>query len=182
MDFPAFALNRFSVRAFNELYYRRARPGVGLVDLESFFYPLDALLEWNRIYSKRGFVQYQCVLPKAASRAGMRRLLECISAAGLGSFLAVLKLFGRQDGLLSFPMEGYTLALDFPATPPNLALLDALDAIVADHGGRLYLAKDARMSAPMMRGYDGLDRFRMVRREIDPNQKFSSLQSRRLVL
>lgn len=182
MDFPAFLLNRYSVRAFNELYYRRARPGTELVDLESFFYPLDALLDWNRLYGKRGLVQYQCVLPKAASREGLGRLLERIARAGLGSFLAVLKLFGRQEGLLSFPMEGYSLALDFPATAPSFALLDELDAIVADHGGRLYLAKDARMSAPMMRGYDGLDRFREIRREADPAEKFSSLQSERLVL
>jgi decaprenylphospho-beta-D-ribofuranose 2-oxidase len=105
-DFPGFALNRWSVRAFNELYYRRARPGMSFVDYDRYFYPLDSILEWNRIYGRSGFVQYQCVLPKAASVAGMTALLERITRSGMGSFLAVLKLFGRQDGLLSFPMEG----------------------------------------------------------------------------
>ncbi|HSV30079.1 MAG TPA: FAD-binding oxidoreductase, partial [Candidatus Omnitrophota bacterium] len=134
VDFPGWVLNRWSMRAFNELYYALPRePAV--VPYEPFFYPLDGLLEWNRIYGRGGFTQYQCVLPKPAGAAGLLRLLKAIQQSGSGSFLAVLKLFGRQDGLMSFPMEGYTLALDFPVTPPNLSLLIELDAIVADHGG-----------------------------------------------
>jgi decaprenylphospho-beta-D-ribofuranose 2-oxidase len=182
---PDVLLNRWSVAAFNELHYRRgATSGTGLVDAESFFYPLDALLEWNRIYGRSGFVQYQCVLPKAASRSGLGLLLDRIAAAGSPSFLAVLKLFGPGDaagGYLSFPMEGYTLALDFPATATNFALLHELDAIVADHGGRLYLAKDARMGVHLLRkGYgDDLTRFLARRGEAG---RFQSVLSQRLGL
>lgn len=183
IDFPAFALNRWTVAAFNEFYYRRGRPRSDLVALETFFYPLDAVLDWNRIYGTSGFVQYQCVLPKAASPDGVTALLRRIAGAGRGSFLTVLKLLGPQDGLLSFPTEGYTLALDFRAEAATFRLLDELDAIVADHGGRLYLAKDARMNAAMVRrGYPGLERFQAVRAAVDPQGKFSSLQSRRLEL
>ncbi len=182
-DVPGFVLNRWTVRAFNELYYRRGHPGVSFVDYDTYFYPLDAILEWNRIYGRAGFVQYQCVLPKAASAAGMAALLERIARSGMGSFLAVLKLFGRQDGLLSFPMEGYTLALDFPACSATFSLLAELDAVVADHGGRLYLAKDARGGASLLRqGYPRLAEFRAARAKFDPDGKLSSLQSQRLGL
>jgi decaprenylphospho-beta-D-ribofuranose 2-oxidase len=181
---PGFILNRWTVRAFNELYHRRNRPRTAIVDCDTFFYPLDSIADWNRIYGRGGFLQYQCVLPKAASAAGITLLLQRIAQSGQGSFLAVLKLFGAQEnGLLSFPMEGYALALDFMVSPANLALLAELDAIVADHGGRLYLAKDARTSAAMIRrGYPRLDAFRDIRRRIDPTVKFSSLQSERLGL
>jgi FAD/FMN-containing dehydrogenase len=181
VEFPSWALSRWSVTAFNELYWRRAKPGTALVDCDSYFYPLDAVLEWNRIYGRPGFVQYQCVLPKAASAAGLAALLIRISAAGAGSFLSVLKLFGAPGGMLSFPMEGFTLALDFPANPKTFALLTELDAIVADHGGRLYLAKDARMAAAMLRrGYPHLAAFQALRARVDPGGKFWSMQSRRV--
>jgi FAD/FMN-containing dehydrogenase len=180
-DFPSWALNRFSVAAFNALYWRRARPGTALVDYDTYFYPLDAVLEWNRIYGRPGFMQYQCVLPKAASAAGLTTLLTRIATAGAGSFLSVLKLFGAQDGPMSFPMEGFTLALDFPATNRTFALLTELDAVVADHGGRLYLAKDARMGAEMFRrGYSRLADFQALRNRADPAGKLWSVQSRRL--
>ena len=183
VDFPGFALNRWSVTAFNALYYRRGRPGQSIVDYDRYFYPLDALLEWNRIYGRAGFLQYQCVLPKAASAAGLTAILDRVARAGAGSFLAVLKLFGAQDGLLSFPMEGYTLALDFPATTAIFGLLLELDAVVADHGGRLYLAKDARTSAGMLRRfYPRLAEFQALRSRFDPAGRFSSLQSERLGL
>ncbi len=182
-DFPGVALNRFSIAAFNELYYRRARAGTQIVPLEPYFYPLDAIGDWNRIYGSSGFMQYQFVLPKAASREGMAAILGRIAAQGTGSFLAVLKLFGAQDGLLSFPMEGYTLALDFPATIANLNLMIELDAMVADHGGRLYLAKDARMGAGILkRGYPQLARFAEIRDAHDPDRRFRSVQSERLGL
>jgi decaprenylphospho-beta-D-ribofuranose 2-oxidase len=184
LDLPQLVLNPWSVRAFNELYYRRARPGIAIVDYETFFFPLDAILDWNRLYGRSGFTQHQCVIPKASSRTAIRALLERVSASGYGSFLAVLKLFGGEgDGLLSFPRLGYTLTLDFPLNGATLALLRELDAIVADHGGRLYLAKDARTDAAMMRrGYARLDRFKRVRDEVDPQRKFASMQSRRLDL
>ncbi|MFO1147006.1 MAG: FAD-binding oxidoreductase [Alsobacter sp.] len=183
LDFPGIALNRWSVRAFNHFHYRRGRPGTAIVPLEPYFYPLDAIGGWNRIYGRRGFLQYQFVLPKPASREGMARILRRIADHGSASFLAVLKLFGPQDGLLSFPMEGYTLALDLPASIANLNLLQELDAMVEDYGGRLYLAKDARTSpASLRRGYPALSRFLEVRNRVDPGHRFRSVQSERLAL
>lgn len=184
VTFPDAVLNRYTVRAFNEFYYRRAMTGPALVDWDTFFYPLDSILEWNRIYGRSGFTQYQCVLPKEASAAGLHRLLETMAGAGLGSFLAVLKLLGPQEtGLLSFPMEGYTLAMDFPMRRPTLGLLNELDAIVADHGGRIYLAKDARMGPDMMRaGYAVLDRFQDIRGRTGAPGRFTSCLAERLGL
>lgn len=183
MNLPGFVLNRWTVRAFNEVQYRSSRPGLDLIALDRFFFPLDAILEWNRIYGRGGFVQYQCVLPKDAGAGGMRALLERIGRSGDGSFLAVLKLFGRQEGLLSFPMEGYTLALDFPATSRVFGMLIELDAIVAAHGGRHYLAKDARAGAAFIqRGYPRLDEFRALRARLGLDGKFSSVLSERLGL
>ncbi len=182
VDFPGFALNRLSVAAFNALYYARGRPGTELVDLQTYFYPLDGILEWNRIYGPAGFVQHQCVLPPAAAAEGLRALLTRISDRGAGSFLAVLKLLGpAAPGPLSFPMPGWTLALDFPATAQNFSLLVELDAVVADHGGRTYLAKDARAGVSALAGYD-LPAFRRVRDRVDPGRRFRSLQSERLGL
>lgn len=182
IDFPEFALSGFIVRMFNHLYYATQRPGDALVAYDPYFYPLDALFEWNRIYGRRGFVQYQSVLPLAESAQGMRRLLEAISAAGAGSFLAVLKRMGRQSfGMLSFPMEGYTLALDFPASPENLGLLARLDAITAEHGGRVYLAKDACVAPQYFAvGYPRLAEFRDLRQRYGLDRRFSSLLSQRL--
>ncbi len=183
-NLPAAALNRWSVRAFNALYYARGsmKTGPALVDINPFFYPLDGIQHWNRLYGRRGFTQYQCVLPLAESRKGLKRLLTRIAESGLGSFLAVLKLLGdKSSGLLSFPRAGYTLALDFPWNPRALTLLDELDRIVLEHGGRLYLAKDARMSPQMLEaGYPELARFRAVKRKWDPEGRFNSVQSRRL--
>jgi FAD/FMN-containing dehydrogenase len=183
-DFPAIALNRYSMRAFNGMYYRRAREGTAFIDYDTYFYPLDAILEWNRIYGAGGFTQYQCVVPKQASRDAIRAILQLVAESGRGSFLAVLKLFGAQgDGMLSFPMEGYTLTLDFPVNSATLNLLLALDSIVSDHGGRLYLAKDARAGAAMLRrGYPRLEEFLAVRNRVDPMRRFASLQSERLGL
>ena len=184
IDFPGFALSGFNVRAFNRLYYATQRPSDLLVALDPYFYPLDALADWNRIYGRRGFVQYQCVLPLAESETGLRRLLETIAAAGSGSFLAVLKHMGPGSfGMLSFPMPGYTLALDFPATADNLALLDRLDAITAGHGGRIYLTKDARLPPAMVaRGYPRLAEFKALRARHGLDRRFSSLLSQRLGL
>jgi FAD/FMN-containing dehydrogenase len=182
IDFPEFALSGFNVRMFNHLYYAAQRPGDAVVAYDPYLYPLDALYDWNRIYGRRGFVQYQAVLPLAASAQGMRRLLEAISAAGAGSFLAVLKRMGPQSfGMLSFPMEGYTLALDFPASPENLTLLARLDAITAEHGGRVYLAKDACVSPDLFAAsYPRLGEFRDLRQRYGLDRRFSSLLSQRL--
>ena len=183
MDAPSFALNRLSVRAFNEVYYRNGlrHAGDSLVDWDTYFYPLDAILRWNRIYGRRGLMQYQCVLPLAASEAGLRSLLSSIAAAGQGSFLAVLKRFGPQESRISFPMEGYTLALDFPVNRHALALLNDLDRITLAHGGRFYLAKDARMTPDTARRSDPrLAEFSAMRRASKAGEHFTSLQSERL--
>jgi FAD/FMN-containing dehydrogenase len=185
-DMPAAVLSRASISAFNTLYYGRA-PRIGTrrrVPFEQFFYPLDALAHWNRIYGKAGLVQYQFVLPKAAGLAGLREVLERIAEAGFGSFLAVLKVFGPANAnLLSFPTAGYTLALDFRVEPAVFALLDTLDRIVLHHAGRLYLAKDARMSAATFRaGYPRWSEFEAVRARWHAHGSFASLQSRRLGL
>lgn len=184
VDMPPALLGRTAVKLFNKLYYAAQRPGDALVGVEPYFYPLDGLLDWNRIYGRGGFVQYQCVLPLEASEAGLTRILAEIAAVGQASFLAVLKRMGRQSfGMLSFPMPGYTLALDFPATAANLALLDRLDAVTVDHGGRIYLAKDARASAATIAaGYPRLAEFREVRRRYGVDARFSSLLSDRLAL
>lgn len=181
LDLPGMALSPIIVRTFNQLYYRAQRAGDAIVALEPYFYPLDAIQQWNRIYGRRGFVQYQCVLPLDTSEQGLRALLDEIATAGSGSFLAVLKRMGRESfGLLSFPREGYTLALDFPVNDANLALLDRLDAITADHGGRIYLAKDARAKPAFARGYPRMEAFRAVRDAHGLGARFASQLSRRL--
>ncbi len=182
-DFPSLSLNRFSVRAFNEIYYRKTRHGISrsITGLDAFFYPLDGILQWNRIYGKRGFTQYQFVLPKESSREGLDTILGVIAEFGQGSFLAVLKLFGKQEGLLNFPREGYTLALDFPIRDGLFEVLDRLDAVVLDYGGRHYLTKDARMAKETFhKGYPNAGRFAEIKKRYDPDGKFQSLQSRRL--
>ncbi len=183
--FPGFALNRLSVRAFNALHraagLRAARRGPALVDWAACFHPLDAILGWNRIYGRRGFVQFQCALPPETARAGLEALLQATSASGQGSFLAVLKALGegRPDpAALSFPRRGWTLALDFPATPRAFALMDRLHAIARDQGGRMYLAKDARLSAADFAATEPrAPAFRAAR---DP--AFATAQSQRLSL
>lgn len=182
-DFPAIALNRWSIGAFNTLYYAKGRTGTSIVDCDAYFYPLDAIHAWNRIYGRRGLVQYQCVLPKKASQRGLEAILARVARASSGSFLSVLKLLGPGRGMMSFPIEGYTLAMDFPATPSNLALMDELDAITVDHGGRIYLAKDARAGrATVQKGYEDWSKFTAMRRDEGSAAKFSSLLSERLSL
>lgn len=183
-DAPAWALNQWSVRALNALYWRRSsRASETLVDWDSYFYPLDSIHEWNRIYGKRGFAQFQCVLPLEASRAGLEGLLTAISGSGQGSFLAVLKRLGAQESRLSFPMEGYTLALDFPARRKALELMERLDAITLAHGGRFYLAKDSRMTRATFERSDArIGAFRDMRARGELDRTFTSLQSERLAL
>jgi FAD/FMN-containing dehydrogenase len=186
VDLPAVLLNRASATAFNALYYGHAPGGDGVstIPFEQFFYPLDALAHWNRIYGKAGLLQYQCVLPREAGPAALRDLIGRIAGSGLGAFLAVLKLFGAANAnLLSFPRAGYTLALDFKVEPGVFALMDTLDRVVLDHGGRLYLAKDARMSEAMFKaGYPRWQEFEEVRARWHAHGRFASLQSKRLGL
>jgi len=186
-DFPGFALNPYSVKAFNAAYYGKAPKGriTRTVTYNTFFYPLDAVHDWNRIYGKRGFIQYQFVIPRESAAQGLAHVLNTIAESRQGAFLAVLKLFGSQPefgGNISFPTEGYTLALDFAVNDKVFPLLDRLDAMVLDYGGRHYLAKDARMSAATFRRSYGaaLESFMEIQSRLDPNRKLASLQSRRL--
>ncbi|PCE25218.1 FAD-binding oxidoreductase [Paraburkholderia acidicola] len=147
---PIPVFNRTTLGAFNELYYRRQRRAEvqAQVSYDAYFYPLDSLLEWNRIYGRAGFQQYQCVVPPGVARDAIRAILDAIAHSGTGSFLAVLKRCGdlRSPGLLSFPIEGTSLALDFPQRDAlNARLFSQLDAIVREAGGRIYPAKDAHM-------------------------------------
>ncbi len=184
-DFPAWALNSLSVSAFNAAYYRQARGKREpfLSGYDPYFYPLDAIGHWNRLYGKRGFVQYQCVLPEATAFEGIKTLLEELSASRRPSFLAVLKRLGAQgNGLLSFPMAGYTLALDLPIRDAGLfVLLNKLDKVVLECGGRVYLAKDARLSPESFRAmYPRYAEWLKVKNSVDPERRFSSSLSRRL--
>lgn len=157
---PAVSIfNRHTVRAFNAFYWRKA-PSIrtaARIGFDPYFYPLDVVLKWNRMYGPLGFQQYQALIPEAESRAGIHALLDTIAASGSGSFLAVLKRFGTlpSPGILSFPQAGTTLALDFPqADKPGVKLFPRLDAIVRETGGRIYPAKDAHMSGEdFRRGY-----------------------------
>ena len=150
---PASLINRFSSKAFNAIYYRKPL-GEFLTHYERFFYPLDAVGNWNRLYGPKGFQQYQCVLPPGTAEQALGELLAQVARCGQASFLAVLKRFGNKPpvGTLSFPRPGITLALDFPmAGAKTLSLLGELDKVVAAAGGALYPAKDARMGADMYR-------------------------------
>jgi len=167
---PPFSLvNAASLRLFNTLYYHRPRARHSDRWFESFFYPLDSIGNWNRLYGPRGLYQYQCVIPDAAGREGTAALLEAIARSGQGSFLAVLKAFGALEspGMLSFPRKGITLALDFPNRGQSLErLFVELDAIVRATGGRLYPAKDGRMPPELFR--EGFPRWREFTQFIDP--------------
>jgi len=184
-DFPSFALNRYSIWAFNFLYYHKqlSKEKESLSDYESYFYPLDSLHEWNRIYGKRGFTQYQFALPMKGGREGLKRILSYLQEKKLGSFLSVLKLFGEGEGMLSFPQKGYTLTLNFPISQRLFPILDRLDAMVLEHGGRVYLSKDVRLRAETFeKMYPQLEDFRKIRQRLDPDGRLASYQSKRLGL
>jgi decaprenylphospho-beta-D-ribofuranose 2-oxidase len=184
VELPSFILSQHAVRAFNYLYYHRVneKGHDSQMPLRKFFYPLDAIDHWNRMYGKQGFTQYQLVLPLEASLAGLTQLLSRIASSGLGSFLAVLKLLGPEnDNYLSFPLSGYTLALDFKVERKLWPLLNELDRIVLDHGGRIYLSKDARMAAEVFRvGYPRWEKFKELREQLGLTSTLASLQSNRL--
>jgi FAD/FMN-containing dehydrogenase len=181
---PGWALNRASVSVFNALYFSRGAARAGapeLVHWDPYFFPLDTIGHWNRIYGRRGFVQHQCVIPLETARGVLAEILGRVSWRGSVSFLAVLKQLGSSHGLMSFPMRGYTLAMDFPVTDTLLPFLDEIDALMADAGGRLYLAKDARQSrATFEAGYPGLAAFRELRRQTGADRHFASHLSARL--
>ncbi|MBE2230865.1 MAG: FAD-binding oxidoreductase [Chitinophagaceae bacterium] len=183
-NLPSFVLNKLTVKAFNFLFYHKnlKKEINNVIPYEPFFYPLDAVHLWNRGYGKKGFIQYQFVIP-LASKDGLIKILHRISDKGIGSFLAVLKVFGHQDDLISFPREGYTLALDIPVRDGLMPFLDELDELVLAYGGRLYMSKDARMKPSVLeKSYERLDEFRSVVNKYNPGYRFRSLQSDRLHL
>ncbi len=177
-------LGRLSVSAFNEAFFRRhiPRKRTGIVHWESFFYPLDAVREWNRIYGPRGFTQYQCVLPVSAGPDAARRVLEILTRSGGASFLCVIKDCGPEGkGMLSFPMSGISIALDLSVTDDTQALVDALNVQVIREGGRIYLTKDTFTRPDHFRAMEPrLPAFLEVRRKWDPELKIRSAQSVRL--
>lgn len=182
---PSFVLNGTTIKMFNHLYYAKYKNSSVVTNYDSFFYPLDMINNWNRGYGKNGFVQYQMVLPFENGKEGLIQLLTLLSQYKKTSFLAVLKTFGKQNkGLLSFPFEGYTLALDIPIKNESVfALLNELDKIVLRFGGRTYLAKDSRMSPETFRQmYPNIKQFLEIKQELDPNDVFQSSMSRRLNL
>lgn len=183
---PSGLLNRHTCKLLNSVYYRHFKKGdsSAIEHYDPYFYPLDILEHWNRGYGRRGFLQYQCLLPADDSTQGLRKILESISRSRFGSFLVVLKRFGPGNPLLSFPRPGYTLALDFPMTGPEmLSFLDGLDGLVLDAGGRVYLAKDARLEPETCRKmYPELPEWLAIKQKVDPQHLFSSDLSRRLGL
>lgn len=185
---PGFVLNKLSVRAFNALYYRkhpRKARGV-LTHYQSFFFPLDRLSNWNRLYGKKGFLQYQFAVPYDGGREALIEVLELFAKSKYGMFLSVLKRFGPGEpkSPLSFPMPGYTLAADLPCRDPGVfEFLQGVDRVVSAAGGRIYLGKDARLAAAMVRDmYGGLDAWLAVKARVDPHRRLISDLARRLEL
>jgi len=182
--FPSFVLNKYSASAFNWAYYHKVKERITreTVDIDTFFYPLDAIQNWNRIYGRNGFTQYQFVLPKRESFKGMEEIICKISEAGKGSFLAVLKLYGQANAnYLSFPMEGYGLALDFKVQKGVFELLDKLDKIILKYNGRIYLAKDVRVKKEVYeKGYPQIHKFREIRKRYRMMERYNSFQSQRV--
>ncbi len=172
--FPGFVLNALTVKLFNLLYFKRQtkKEVKNFIDYETYFYPLDAINDWNKIYGKSGFIQYQMVIPKENGKEGMKKILETIANSGNGSFLAVLKLFGKNnpEAYNSFPIEGYTLALDFKVNSKLKKLVEQLDQTVQEFGGRIYLTKDSMSKSSLT------DYLKNVE-----SSKFVSLQHKRIL-
>lgn len=183
-ELPELTLNPLSMRVVNSAILLLQRSGRAFGHYENFFYPLDILRHWNRGYGRRGFTQYQFVIPFEGGLARMRAILEAIMSSGELPFLNVLKRMGKQgQGILSFPREGYTFAIDFPIRANTVALLRRLDAMVLDAGGRVYLGKDSYVEAATFRAmYPAVDRWLALKRQYDPSNVFTSDMGRRVGL
>lgn len=183
-ELPNASLNPLTLRALNAVIGSVQAHGAAIAHYEKFFYPLDAIGEWNRGYGARGFTQYQFVIPLDDGERRMRAILERIARSGELPFLNVLKKFGRQgEGHLSFPFEGYTFAIDFPITASLGALCAELDRMVIDAGGRVYLGKDAFLDAASLPAmYPRLDEWRAIKARVDPRGVFRSHLSDRVGL
>lgn len=181
---PAWALNRWTVKAFNEAYYRfHSRTSSSfLASYKEYFYPLDAIHHWNRLYGKRGFLQYQFAVPTETAHEALPKLLSELSKSGKSSFLAVLKRFRKQnEGYLSFPMEGFTLAVDIPLHSTLFPFLNRLDELLLSFKGRVYLAKDARLSPYAFRQmYPRWAEWKQMKDQLDPQGLFWSDLAQRL--
>jgi decaprenylphospho-beta-D-ribofuranose 2-oxidase len=181
---PGWVIGRLTVRAFNEVYYRKhvRRVSHGISHPESFFYPLDKIRNWNRLYGPRGFTQYQCVLPDAAGHGAARRFLELLTRRGGASMLCVIKDCGPEGlGLLSFPKPGISIALDIPVRDGTQSLVDALNELVIAEGGRVYLAKDQFTRPEHFKAMEPrLGEWQRVRRQWDPEGLIRSAQSVRI--
>ena len=182
---PEWVLSRFAIRTFNELYYRSHVPRLrrGIWHPEPFWYPLDKILHWNRIYGRRGLTQYQCVLPESAGLGAARRFLELLTSKGGASFLCVIKDCGAEGkGLLSFPKPGISIALDMAVRDDTQAIVDVLNERVIAEGGRVYLAKDTFTRRAHFRAMEPrLPEFQRIRRLWDPEGCLKSAQSVRLL-
>lgn len=182
--FPSWTINDLTVSAFNRLYFWKQIPAhkSGIQHPDSFFYPLDAIRQWNRMYGKAGFTQYQCVLPNEAGRGAARRFLELLTSKGGASFLCVIKDCGEEgQGLLSFPMPGISIAIDFAIRPVTAALVATLNEFVIAEGGRIYLTKDTFTTPEHFAAMEPrLEQFQSVRRKWDPLMQYRSAQSVRI--
>jgi decaprenylphospho-beta-D-ribofuranose 2-oxidase len=182
---PNGLVRRSTVRLFNEMWFRKAPRSerAALHSLRSFFHPLDGVRGWNRVYGSEGFLQYQFVVPFGEEDA-FRRIVERLSEAQLPSFVTVLKRFGAGHGLLSFPMAGWTLTFDVPTGMPGLGrLLDQMDDLVVEAGGRVYLAKDSRLRPKLLpKMYPELSKWQEIRAALDPEGVMRSDLARRLHL
>ena len=177
--FPSFFLGKAVAKFFNQAYLLKAKMTrtIQVLHYDQYFYPLDAIGQWNKFYGHKGFLQYQFVLPLEHGLEGLTQILEKISSSNSGAHLAVLKQLGEAEEMcspLSFPMKGYTLAVDFKVSDAIFKLLDELDQLVLKYGGRLYLTKDARMSKEMFAATYAVDQINVT--------KFKSLQTERLGL
>jgi len=180
---PSFLLNNYSIKLFNNLYFmRQSRKAKFTSHYQDYFYPLDAIKNWNTMYGKKGFVQYQAVFPKSSALIGVQEILKLMRKNNAVSFLSVLKRLGKPSGgLLSFPIEGLTLAMDIAFDHNTLKLLREFDHIVLAHQGRVYLAKDACLSAKNFRSmYPHYEKFLKIKHKIDPKNIFQSSLSKRL--
>ena len=184
-NIPSFLINKHSISAFNKFFYAKTRNNnKKKVDIFNYFYPLDRINNWNRLYGKKGFIQYQFVIPNDDVVKNIRIILDKVSQFGLSSFLTVLKKFGKQNNnLLSFPMSGYTLALDFKMSGELFKNIIEIDKIVSSMGGRVYLTKDSLMSEEIFKSsYKKWEEFESVREKYGAIGKFCSNQSKRLGL
>lgn len=179
---PNFALNKLGITILNTLRYYLHPEGKAHIHYDKFFYPLDSIENWNKIYGKRGFIEYQCVFPEKKSKEGIEEIFKIMKKQNNPAFLAIMKRFTKNSSLLSFPIEGYTLAMDFPVSRKTLNMMKKFDKIVKKFEGRIYLSKDSTSTKQMLTSYPELKKWKKIKKKYDPKNKFQSTQSKRLGL